>query len=203
MSGTGNNSFFYSLDGKELFTAYHTHTDPVTGGGNRKLSIDRCGFREDGTFYINGPTVAKQPEPSGERTLIKDLAKVSVSSSAEGKDPKALFDGVISKGLDDITGEWTTAAEDKEKYIEVDFGSQKELREIVLYPTFRDPSVPQNLQIQFEDGGVISSVALSTKDSMEPVILSFEPKATQYIKIILGAAEDPGELGLAEIMFIE
>ncbi|MDF2907212.1 MAG: xsa43F [Herbinix sp.] len=203
MSGTGNNSFFYSLDGKELFTAYHTHTDPVNGGGNRKLTIDRCGFQEDGTFYISGPTMARQPEPSGTRTFIKDFAGVSVSSSAEGKDAKSLFDGTISKTLEDISCEWTTASEDKEQYIVVDFGSQKEIREIVLYPTFRDTSVPQNLQVQLDDGGIISAIALSTNDSMEPVILSFEPKATQHVKIILGNEEEPSELGLAEIMFLE
>jgi hypothetical protein len=203
MSGTGNNSFFYSLDGKEMFTAYHTHTDSVAGGGNRKLSIDRCGFREDGSFYINGPTISMQPEPSGGRNRITDFARVSVSSSAEGKDPKALFDGVISKTLKDIPSEWTTAAEDKEQYIEVDFGGNKELREIVLYPNFRDPSVPQNLQIQLDDGGTISTIALSTKDSMEPVILSFEPTTTQKVKIILGDKQDAHEIGLAEIMFFE
>jgi hypothetical protein len=203
MSGTGNNSFFSSLNGKELFTAYHTHTDPVEGGGDRKLTIDRCGFREDGTFYINGPTIAKQPEPSGTRTLITDFAKVDVSSSGEGKNPKALFDGVISKSLKDIPSEWTTAAEDKEKYIEVDFGSEKELREIVLYPTFKDPCVPQNLKLSLDDGGTISAIALSTKDSMEPVILSFEPKTTQHVRIILDDDGNTQELGLAEIMFYE
>lgn len=202
MSGTGNNSFFYSLDEKELFTAYHTHTDPVTGGGDRKLTIDRCGFRKDGTFYINGPTVARQPAPSGERSFITNFAKVSVSSSAAGKNPKTLFDGAISKSMEDISREWTTAAKDTKKYIDVDFGSPKELCQIVLYPTFRDSSIPRNLRIQLDDGGTISGVSFGTKDSMEPVILSFEPKTTQHVKIVLGDAEEE-ELGLAEIMFLE
>ena len=201
MSGTGSNSFFYSLDEKELFTAYQTHTNLAVGGEDRKLTIDRCGFRKDGTFYINGPTVARQPVPSGERTFITSFAKVSVSSSAVGKNPNTLFDGAISKSLEDIPEEWTTTAKDEEKYIDVDFGIAKELCQIVLYPTYRDAYVPQNLQILLDDGGTISGISLSTEDSMEPVILIFESKTTQHVRIILGEAEE--ELGLAEIMFLE
>ena len=37
---------------------------PAMAGGNRKLTIDRCGFREDGTFYMNGPTTTMQPAAS-------------------------------------------------------------------------------------------------------------------------------------------
>lgn len=202
MSGPGNNSFFYSLDGKELFTAYHTHTDPVNGGGNRKLTIDRCGFREDGTFYINGPTMTNQPLPSGDRTFINGFAEIKVSSSAEGTEPKYLIDGAISKSDKDSPYEWRTSSEDKDKTIEVDFGSVKDLKEIVLYRNFADATVPASIHIYLDDGGEIKNITLPS-DPMEPVILSFDPIKTQHVKIIMDESGQVGELGLAEIMFLE
>ena len=44
ISGTGNNSFFYSVDGKELFTAYHAHRFPDKPSGNRVLYIDPVSY---------------------------------------------------------------------------------------------------------------------------------------------------------------
>jgi GH43 family beta-xylosidase len=202
MSGPGNNSFFYSLDGKEMFTAYHTHTDPVNGGGDRKLTIDRCGFRDDGTFYINGPTMANQPLPSGESTFIKEFAGVTVSSSADGTDSKYLTDGSISKGKRDIPYEWRTTSQDKDKMIDVDFGSEKQLKEIVLYRNFDDATVPENINIYLDDGGKIENITMPT-DPAQPVILSFDPIKTQHVKIMLDEAGQGGELGLSEIMFLQ
>jgi GH43 family beta-xylosidase len=63
VSGSGHNSVTLSPDGKEWFIVYHTHTDPVKGGGDRQLCIDRMGFREDGSIYVHGPTVTDQPAP--------------------------------------------------------------------------------------------------------------------------------------------
>ena len=65
MGGTGHNTFFKV--GEELFTSYHSLTDPVAGGGNRQLCYDRAGFHADGTPFVSGPTRAPQPVP------LKDL----------------------------------------------------------------------------------------------------------------------------------
>ncbi|MDO4189945.1 MAG: family 43 glycosylhydrolase, partial [Lachnospiraceae bacterium] len=72
VSGPGNNSFFVTRDGKELYNCYHTHTIKIIGGGNRKVTFDRCGYRADGTFYMNGPTTTYQAPISG----LGDLDKV-------------------------------------------------------------------------------------------------------------------------------
>ncbi len=202
MSGTGNNSFFYSLDGKELFTAYHTHTDAMFGGGDRKLTIDRCGFKDDGSFYINGTTIAMQPEPSGERSFIEEIKGLEATSSMEGTNPNALMDGAISKSVDDVPFEWKTEVTDIENSILVDFGAEKELREIVLYRNFDVNTIPESVIIYLDDGGVISDITLP-EDPMEPVILSFEPKKTKRVKIVLVGGKASGGLGLAEIMFME
>jgi GH43 family beta-xylosidase len=64
ISGPGHNSVTTSLDGKELFIVYHIHTDPEHPSGDRQVSIDRMGFREDGSLYVTGPTNTPQAMPS-------------------------------------------------------------------------------------------------------------------------------------------
>jgi len=201
MSGPGNNSFFYSLDGKELFTAYHTHTNPIDGGGDRKLTIDRCGFREDGTFYINGPTEVGQPEPSGEKSLIKDIIEIEVSSSEEGKRAELLVDGAISKSSMDTPYEWTTAVGDEKRFLDVEFEEEYNLREIVLYRCFEESKAPQSLKIILDDG-IITNVTLPS-DVMEPVILSFDARKTKHVKIEVDEMGTAENFGLAEIMFFQ
>jgi GH43 family beta-xylosidase len=64
ISGPGHNSVTTSPDGTEWFIVYHTHADPAKGGGNRQVCLDRMGFREDGSIYVDGPTITPQPVPS-------------------------------------------------------------------------------------------------------------------------------------------
>lgn len=64
ISGPGHNSVTTSPDGSELFIIYHVHTDPQTPSGDRQVCIDRMGFREDGSLYVNGPTKTPQDIPS-------------------------------------------------------------------------------------------------------------------------------------------
>ena len=69
ISGPGHNSITVSPDSTELLIAYHIFiecvTDPVNGEGKRVCFIDRMGFSEDGSIYVNGPTSVPQPYPSG------------------------------------------------------------------------------------------------------------------------------------------
>ncbi len=61
VSGPGHNSCTMSPDGSEMLIVYHCHTDPVKGGSDRQVCIDRIKFREDGSMYIIGPTTDEQP----------------------------------------------------------------------------------------------------------------------------------------------
>ena len=73
VSGPGHNSFFRV--GDELFNAYHTHSNPKSPSGNRRLNIDSAGFHADGTAYLNGPVIGKRPLPevvSGLKNHIRD-----------------------------------------------------------------------------------------------------------------------------------
>ena len=100
VSGPGHNSFF--TVGDELFTAYHTHTDPSAPGNDRQLCIDRAGFHADGTAYISGPTLAPQLRP------LADLGLVNLTASAAcGDDPQRLLtDGDICSSPSSETYIW-------------------------------------------------------------------------------------------------
>lgn len=64
ISGPGHNSVTTSPDGSELFIVYHIHTDPQQPSGDRQVCIDRMGFRQDGTLYVQGPTSTPQAAPA-------------------------------------------------------------------------------------------------------------------------------------------
>lgn len=89
ISGPGHNSFFRA--GRELFTAYHTHRYPLAPSGNRQLNLDRAGFHQDGTAYINGPSLGKRLRP------LEDIGLVNATSTAVltagSGDPELLRDG--------------------------------------------------------------------------------------------------------------
>ncbi len=89
VSGPGHNAFFNV--GKELFTAYHTHTYVQAPSGNRQLCIDRAGFHADGTAYINGPTLAPQLRPLETQMLVNHMQN---AVCADGQ-AELLWDGDI------------------------------------------------------------------------------------------------------------
>jgi GH43 family beta-xylosidase len=64
ISGPGHNSVTTSPNGKELFIVYHTHTDAQKPSGDRQVCIDRMGFQDDGSMYVNGPSYTPQDMPS-------------------------------------------------------------------------------------------------------------------------------------------
>jgi len=65
-SGAGHSSITTSLNGRELFIVYHTHSDPVFPENQiRTVNIDRIRFEKGGRLLIDGPTRTPQPFPSG------------------------------------------------------------------------------------------------------------------------------------------
>ena len=82
VSGPGHNNYF--TVGDELFTAYHTHTDPAAPTGNRQLCVDRAGFHADGTAYIDGPTLAPQLRPLAELGLRNLMAEALCAEDPDG-----------------------------------------------------------------------------------------------------------------------
>ncbi len=62
--GTGHNNYFFSPDGSEMFTVYHSLRNRKNNDDGRVPNIDKMIFDEDGKLTINGPTVTEQPMPS-------------------------------------------------------------------------------------------------------------------------------------------
>lgn len=197
-TGPGNNSFFYTQDGKELFNAYHTHTVVAMAGGNRKLTIDRCGFREDGTFYMNGPTTAAQPAPSGESGLVAVTGDFTVTASSTAKgDPSNLIDGEFSATPAGAKHEWCAADGEKAK-ITIDLGGEQSINCIFLYRPYENTATPGKVKITFSDGSVIKNVTFSD-DAAEPTILYFDTVITSSITIEVTDMGNAKRCSLAEV----
>ena len=198
VSGPGNNSFFHTLDGKELFNCYHSHTVAAIAGGNRKVNIDRCGWREDGTFYMNGPTSTAQPAPSGESGLtpVTGNFTVTASSTAKGK-PEAILDGEFSATTSGYKQEWCAADGEKAK-ITIDFGGEQAVNCIFLYRGYEDTATPAALKITFSDGSVINNVSFSG-DSAEATILYFDTVMTRSLTIEATDMGSAKRFALAEV----
>lgn len=93
--GTGHAMFL--TVGDELFVVYHTLMPEKDGF--RHFTIDSVGFRDDGTLYINGPTVSSQNLPSAVTgvTNIADKATVTAENITSGKE--YLTDGQFNASL--------------------------------------------------------------------------------------------------------
>lgn len=74
VSGPGHNCVTTSLDDKEFFIVYHTHTYFDAPSGNRNVCIDRLYF-ENGIMKVKGPTRTPQTLPSGVSPIIVKKGK--------------------------------------------------------------------------------------------------------------------------------
>lgn len=94
VSGTGHHMFLNI--GEESFIVYHKHYNIKEAGNVRIFTLDRYGFRADGSMYVNGSTVSPQPLPallSGYRNVAAD-ATISCSG-IDGVSRRLLKDGGI------------------------------------------------------------------------------------------------------------
>ena len=93
--GTGH-AMFLTIEG-QLYVVYHTLMPEKDGF--RHFTIDEAGFREDGTLYINGPTVTSQNLPSSVSGYenVAGMATVKCENIASGE--AFLTDGQINASL--------------------------------------------------------------------------------------------------------
>lgn len=62
VSGTGHHMFLKI--GDEDFIVYHKHYNIKAAGNVRIFTLDRYGYRDDGSMYVNGSTLSPQPMPA-------------------------------------------------------------------------------------------------------------------------------------------
>ncbi len=185
LSGPGNNSFFYSKDGQELLTAYHMHTNPASPSGNRYLNIDRVGFREDGSVFVNGPTVTYQPIPSGTKSfhilLTKD-ATIESSGVLDGYNPLGAIDGelVMLETLEAF--QFVASGAVADAYVKIIFPEARIVNSLFIYIPITVKYRSTKINIEFSDGTKILGVTTSMLRG-EATIINTSGIETEWIKI--------------------
>ncbi|MCM8709689.1 glycoside hydrolase family 43 protein [Clostridium sp. SYSU_GA19001] len=203
VSGPGHNSLTLSPDNKEYYIVYHSHTDAVVGGGNRQVCIDKLGFREDGTLYVNGPTITPQFLPSG-LSKYKNIAieaKVTVSSIKEGFSADGINDGEIGVNIQSEKYDWVTNNKFGE-FIKLQFDKAKKVNKLFIYNSTNSEKMVLSGRLEFDNGYKTENIQLSTKPG-EATIVSFEEMDVKWIKFVLEKGQDNSqEAGLSEIMIV-
>ena len=208
VSGPGNNKVFRSPDNKEYWTTYHSHTLPgenaPKNGGNRQMCIDRMGFRDDGSIYINGPTLSSQPVPSGVNGYynIAAVARVATSSTQKNSSVRAITDGETGIWEKYERYEWISDNERENAWVKLHWNKRKRINAVLLY----DSAVPGRMikrgKIIFEEGAEINVNFDFVKGSA--AIACFSPFLTKGFKFIVTEMASPGNepAGLSEIVVL-
>lgn len=198
ISGPGHNSICYSPDGNEMFLVYHTHTDPVKGGGDRQVCIDRMGFRHDGTLYTNAPTITPQPMPSGVNGYynIAPLAKTIVTGTKEGYRFEALFDGEI--GMYERFENYEWAAEGNAD-IQMKWDKPYEIESIWIYGSSLVERNNAAWDIEMSDGQRFESIKLPAEKGCA-YYMQMKNSSLEWIKV--STTQQEGLVGISEIIII-
>ncbi len=198
-SGPGNNSFFLDKTGKELYNCYHTHTIKSIGGGNRKVTVDRCGFRSDGSFYMNGPTTTYQTPVLGSSNFTKlDVAGVSVTGAPADADLSVLTDGETLNSKNESLYEWSADKND-DLSISFSFSEKTDLNCIYIYGTKDATKTVASFDIIFDEGK-IAGVSVPV-NSEAPTVLYFNNVLTESVKIVPVDYGEASGFALSEVIF--
>ena len=188
-SGTGHNNYFYSPDGTEIYTVYHTHTDPKNPSGNRTPCVDKLVFGEDGELYCFGPNIGRVPLPSGEDGTYKLFDGVNVSTDAKGADVSVLTDQRLS--TDKNTGVVTLSAEES---VTVTLDEPRELYLVWVYNGTDTKTIPSRITLEINGEYVIKDVrAQSASRSSNVISLSNLPEGTKVHTIKISVTPQDGK----------
>jgi GH43 family beta-xylosidase len=192
LSGPGHNSVTVSPDGKELLAVYHTHMDPAKGGGDRQMCFDRLGFREDGTLYVNGPSLSRMPRPSGSGPWgnIAGSAALTVSSFPEGA--RLLTDGAAGFYRKFAVYDWAARPEDQSPQITLSWDAPVKISAVLVYPGAANDAAPFSWSLSV-DGKAPAKAARNLEFPPLPgaaSILSFREIKARSLTISLRSLRD-------------
>jgi GH43 family beta-xylosidase len=203
VSGPGHNSITVSPDGSELFIVYHTHTIPIIGGGNRQMSLDRMGFRKDGTLFVNGPTLSVQPPPSGLNGLrnLADEAEISVSSYSLSTYADVITDGDTGFSLQKEHS-WSPAEFESMEWIEFEWNEKKSISAIFVYGLPKSNDSPSQFAV-FVDGRRIEEEFSVPYMYGEAATVYFKPTEIGRIRLVFNKEQNSGSVpSIAEVVII-
>jgi hypothetical protein len=184
-SGPGNNSFFYSKDKKELFTAYHMHTNPSSPSGNRYLNIDRIGFRADGSVYFNGQTNTYQPIPSGTKefhNLLSRDATIEASPVLDGFNENGVNDGEVVMFNPQSKYQYVAASKVEDAFIKIKFNKEEVVNSLYIYQPYTVNYRSTKLKVEFSNGDTIDDITMSMLLG-EPAIVTTNGVKCDWVKI--------------------
>lgn len=199
ISGTGHHSFAFSPDGTELWMAYHTHTDPKAGGGNRKLNIDKVLFTDKGELYVDGPTICSQPIPSdGSYTNIAANAKITTSAAGSS----LLTDGIFSLHQKDSKYDCSLSVTEGTAAVTLDFKKPVKLSYILVYRGVAKGQDFSSVKAVFDDRCITEECPLSEDTEERAAILSFDEQTVTKVELILTPRNSNDKISLSEIMLL-
>lgn len=199
ISGPGHHSFTVSPDGTEIWMAYHTHTDPAAGGGNRKLNIDKVLFTDTGELYVNGPTISSQPIPSdGSYTNLAAAAQLTQNIA----NSFLLTDGIFTLHKKDAGYDCTIPVEGGTAEIILKFNESVSISDILVYRGVTDSRDFTSVKAVFNDSSVTEECSLPEDSDERAAILSFKAQTAKTVKLIFTPRGDNKEISLSEIMIL-
>jgi len=202
VSGPGHHSVVRSQDGRELFAVYHTHTFPQNPSGNRQMQIDRLGFREDGTLYINGPTASQMPMPSTEGGFRNMAIEATVEASSARHLEHLLIDGAI--GIDPRSSNRDWVSNDRGfQTITLRWDTPIYVTAVMAFPGVGLGAAP--LRVRIESVGGAGKEEIIEPPSGIPgaaAIAAFEPRKADYVTITIYPHRDNIPVRLSEIFVL-
>lgn len=195
VSGPGHHSFTVSPDGTQLWAFYHSHSNPLSPSGDRKVNIDRAGFTEDGKLFINGPITSKQPRPSGSGVT-------DITGLFHGQDA-ALTDGFVSTYGKQAKRDVVLKA-DENGCIRVLLESDEPVRvnAAAVYPSAGSLEDYKAVRICL-DGTSYSEEYTVQEGDVSPLLFSFDGRTVRNVEVIITLKEGRESIGLSEITLLQ
>lgn len=192
VSGPGHHSFTVSPDGSQLWIAYHSHSNPLSPSGDRKVNIDRAVFTDDGKLFMCGPNTVSQPLPSG--NVISDITTAFTCSTDSG-----LTDGIHTTNKNQKDHE-TVLTPDETGKVTVSLTSPdvQTISAVAVWPGVKALSNIQSISLIL-DNQKCSDEKMIDADVSGPVMLTFDPCEASSVQVVLTVKENISEISLSEI----
>jgi len=199
ISGPGHHSFTRSPDDTELWMAYHSHTNPAEGGGNRKLNIDKVLFTEDGTLFVNGPTICTLPIPSdGSYTNVAKIAQID----SEAANASLLTDGIITVNRKDSEYDTDLPVAQEKTELTLTFKKPVDISDILIFRGANDSRDFKTIAAVFDDEFKTEEYTIPENRDQRAASLHFVTRTVSSVTLLLTPRDNNTEISLSEIMLI-
>lgn len=198
ISGPGHHAVTTSPDENQLYAVYHTHVNPL-GGGQRQLYVDKMGFREDGSLFINGPSLSPQPKPSGSGDFIylnDQIDSIEIKGDSVS-DSKLLWDDEVV--YHDENSDYKFKASGKTEIL-INFKDRVSLTDILIYGDINQESRPEINEIIIGSHKILREIDWNAPSVPgEALIVSFEPEEVSRITI---QVDNISDFAISELIFL-